>query len=94
MKTKEKGDLRRPEYQRKDTNSSRIISNVKALFSSGKKLTAMDINSFTQSNDARKVISTLRAEGWNITDVRLEDGRKLYWLTNPDKQLSIFEGQS
>lgn len=80
--------------QCKDSNSSRITSTVKALFLSGKKLTAMEINSYTHSNDARKTISTLRADGWPITDIRLEGGQKLYWLTKPDKQLSIFGGQS
>lgn len=65
----------------KSSNSSRVIQHVRAIFLSGRKVTAKEINSETNSNDARRVISTLRNdEGWNIKDIRLDDGRKLYWL--------------
>ncbi|SBW03801.1 conserved hypothetical protein [uncultured Dysgonomonas sp.] len=72
--------------------SSHINGTIRALFSSGRKLTAKQINSITGSNDARKQISNLRREGWNITDLRLPDNCKLYWLISPSKQLSLFQG--
>ena len=70
----------------KDNKSSRIIQQVRSIFLSGRKVTAREINAETNSNDARRVISTLRNdEGWDIKDVRLDDRRKLYWL-EPDKR--------
>jgi len=81
-------------YQQcKDSNTSRIRATIKALFSSGQKLTAKEINSITGSNDARKQISDLRREGWAITDLVQPDRCKLYWLIPDDKQLSLFEGK-
>lgn len=77
--------------QNKDTYSYRIIASIKQLFKSGRKLTAIEINEITHSNDARKVISTLRADGWNIQDIRFPDNRKLYWLVEPDRQLPLFK---
>lgn len=74
----------------KYSNKSRIINTVKSLLSSGEKLTAVEINQITSSNDARKVISTLRSEGWNIVDLRLPDNRKLYWLESSINQLELF----
>ena len=59
---------------------------IKALFRSGKKFTAKAINQLTGSNDARKAISVLRREGWNIHDLRQPDGCKLYWLDMDDRQ--------
>lgn len=74
----------------KDTGSSRIIQQVRAIFLSGRKVTAKEINTETDSNDARRVISTLRNnEGWDIKDMRLEDGKKLYWLEPDKRQTSI-----
>ena len=74
----------------KDTGSSHIIQQVRAIFLSGRKVTAKDINAETDSNDARRVISTLRNnEGWDIKDMRLEDGKKLYWLEPDKRQTSI-----
>ena len=66
----------------KDNHSSRIIQQVRSIFLSGRKV--------TDSNDARRVISTLRNdEGWDIKDVRLDDRRKLYWLEPDKRQMSI-----
>ena len=80
---KEKGSLH-------DSKSSPIIQQVRAIFLSGRKVTAKDINAETNSNDARRVISTLRNnEGWNIKDVRLDDNRKLYWLESDKRQMFI-----
>lgn len=74
----------------KDNKSSRIIQQVRAIFLSGRKVTAKEINAETNSNDARHVISTLRNdEGWDIKDVRLDDRRKLYWLEPDKRQMSI-----
>ena len=74
----------------KDNKSSRIIQQVRAIFLSGRKVTAKEINAETHSNDARRVISTLRNdEGWDIKDVRLDDRRKLYWLEPDKRQMSI-----
>ena len=65
----------------KSSNSSRVIQQVRSIFLFGRKVTAKEINSKTNSNDGRRVISTLRnVEGWNIVDCRLPDNRKLYWL--------------
>ena len=74
----------------KDNKSSRIIQQVRSIFLSGRKVTAKEINAETNSNDARRVISTLRNdEGWNMKDVRLDDNRKLYWLEPDKRQMSI-----
>lgn len=77
-------------FGNKDSKSSPIIQQVRAIFLSGRKVTAKDINAETNSNDARRVISTLRNnEGWNIKDVRLDDNRKLYWLESDKRQMFI-----
>ena len=74
----------------KDNKSSRIIQQVRSIFLSGRKVTAKEINAETNSNDARRVISTLRNdEGWDIKDVRLDDRRKVYWLEPDKRQMSI-----
>ena len=74
----------------KDSKSSRIIQQVRSIFLSGRKVTAKEINAETNSNDARRVISTLRNdEGWDIKDVRLDDRRKLHWLEPDKRQMSI-----
>ena len=71
--------------------SSRCIQHVRRLFLSGGKYTAKEINTIVGFNDARKAISTLRNEElWDIRDVRLDSGCKLYWLEKDDKQLSLF----
>ena len=74
----------------KGSKSYRIIQQVRSIFLSGRKVTAKEINAETNSNDARRVISTLRNdEGWDIKDVRLDDRRKLYWLEPNKRQMSI-----
>lgn len=74
----------------KDNKSSRIIQQVRSIFLSGRKVTAKEINAETNSNDARRVISTLRNdEGWKIADYRLPDRTKLYWLEQDKRQASI-----
>lgn len=74
-----------------NSTSSRCIQHVRRLFLSGGKYTAREINEIVGFNDARKVISTLRNnEGWDIRDIRLDSGCKLYWLEEDERQLSIF----
>lgn len=74
-----------------NSTSSRCIQQVRRLFLSGGKFTAKDLNRLVGFNDARKVISVLRNnEGWDIRDVRLDNGCKLYWLVQNENQLSIF----
>lgn len=77
----------------KSNSNPHIKATIRALFSSGRKLTAKEINAITGSNDARKQISDLRRGGWNIVDLRLPDNRKLYWLVPKERQLSLFQGQ-
>lgn len=69
------------DYNRKSTDSARLIQSVRQLFLSGGKYSAKTVNSLCQTNNARKFISILRnKEGWNIVDCRMPDGCKLYWL--------------
>lgn len=74
----------------KSSHSSRVIQQVRSIFLSGRKVTAKEINAKTNSNDARRVISTLRNdEGWNIVDCRLSDNRKLYWLAESPNDIKV-----
>lgn len=78
----------------KDSKNICISSAIKALFRTGKKLTAKKINQLTNSNDARKQISVLGRSGWNICDIRRPDGSKLYWLAEDDRQGMLnFQGE-
>ena len=70
MKEKEKATFAAPSTEYKDNKNICIRATIKALFRSGKKFTARKINQLTRSNDARKRISELRREGWDIRDVR------------------------
>lgn len=88
MKTKEKAtEAANPQRSGgKDNKNICIRTTIKALFRSGKKFSARKINQLTRSNDARKQISELRRSGWNIKDIRLSNGCKLYWLAEDDRQ--------
>ena len=86
MKEKEKATFAAPSTEDKDNKNICIRATVKALFRTGKKFTAKRINQLTRSNDARKAISVLRREGWNIQDLRQPDGSKLYWIAEDDRQ--------
>lgn len=69
------------DYTDKSTDSARLIQSVRKLFLTGGKFTAKEVNLLCHTNDARKLISTLRNdEGWKIEDIRLSNGCKLYWL--------------
>ncbi|WP_321520046.1 hypothetical protein [uncultured Bacteroides sp.] len=64
---------------------------VRKLLLLGGKFTAVQLNEIVGFNDARKVISDLRnKEKMNIQDIKLSDGRKLYWLEQDKSQLSLF----
>ena len=90
MNKKEKATFAAPSTNGgKDTKNICIRATIKALFRTGKKFTAKRINQLTHSNDARKAISVLRREGWDIQDVRQQDGSKLYWLAEDDRQMVL-----
>jgi len=72
-------------------NNTIIIAKIRGLFLNGGKYTAKQLNSLAGTNDARKAVSVLRADGMNIKDVRLVDNCKLYWYVSNENQLSIFE---
>lgn len=78
----------------KNSNNQRIIATIKGLFLAGRKLTAKEINDITGSNDARKVISDLRRQGWQITDMLLPNRFKLYWLLPDDRQLNLWRSKN
>lgn len=96
MRKKEKATEAAPHTNRgKDSDNIPIIKTIQSLFMTGKKFTAKRINQLTHSNDARKAISTLRRAGWDIQDVRQQDGSKLYWLAEDDRQGMLnFKGTS
>lgn len=80
VEKKRKATEAAPETGNKDSAKKQTHTTVKALFRSGRKLTAKEINLVTGGNDARKVISDLRREGLNIQDIRQSNRCKLYWL--------------
>lgn len=71
-------------------NNTVIIAKIKALFLSGNKYTAKQLNSMLGFNDSRKAISVLRQDGMNIQDVRTQNRCKLYWYVENSNQLSLF----
>ena len=70
--------------------STIIAAKIRALFLTGGKYTAKQINPACGFNDSRKAISVLRSSGMNIQDMRMDDRCKLYWLVQDDSQLSLF----
>ena len=82
VEKKKKATEAAPETGNKDSAKKQTHTTVKALFRSGRKLTAKEINLVTGGNDARKVISDLRREGLNIQDIRQSNRCKLYWLAH------------
>lgn len=69
-----------------------LIQRVKCWFLNGNLGTAIQINNECFTGDARKVISDLRAHGWNIHDVRVRGLQKLYWLDHEQRASLIKEG--
>jgi len=72
-------------------NNTIIIAKMRGLFLNGGKYTAKQLNSLAGTNDARKAVSVLRANGMIIRDVRLVDNSKLYWYVSNENQLSLFQ---
>jgi len=72
-------------------NNTIIIAKIRGLFLNGGKYTAKQLNSLAGTNDARKAVSVLRADGMIIRDMRLENNCKLYWLQVDENQLNLFE---
>ncbi len=60
------------------------------LLRRGHRYTALETNGMFHFNDARKMISDLRKDGYPIKDFRLADGRKVYYMQQ-DRQLSLFD---
>lgn len=84
MNKKTKGDHedRQSLEPNKDSKKLHIHQKIRGLFLNGGRYTASELNSICGGNDARKVISILRnKELLNIKDIRLDDNRKLYWLS-------------
>ena len=73
----------------KDNRFSTKIQQVRRLFQSGGRYTAVELNDIIISSDARKIISDLRSRGWLINDTTLEDGHKIYWLEEDKRQMKI-----
>lgn len=71
-------------------NNTVIIAKIRALFLTGKKYTAKELNALCSFNDSRKAISVLRSTGMNIQDIRLENQCKLYWYVSDINQLKLF----
>lgn len=66
-----------------------LIAKIRALFLTGGKYTAKQLNALCGFNDSRKAISVLRADGMNIRDIRLQNGCKLYWYVRDVNQLTL-----
>ena len=86
MVARKKATEATPNTEDKDRSKNHIRATVRSLFLSGRKLTAREINEITGGNDARKEISDLRRSGWNITDLKLSSGCKLYWLISKSQK--------
>lgn len=72
--------------------SSSLVQRVKRWFLLGNKGTAIEINNECSTGDARKIISDLRAHGWNIQDVRICGLQKLYWLDHEQRTAFLAKG--
>ena len=88
MTTNEKGS-NSPQSEKQDKgNNFSLKSRVLSALKNGERLTAIGINKNFGFNDARKVISELRQDGYLVADYKLADGRKMYFL-KPDGQIKI-----
>ena len=66
-----------------------LIAKIRALFLTGERYSAKQLNALCSFNDSRKAISVLRADGMNIRDIRLQNGCKLYWYVRDVNQLTL-----
>ena len=69
---------------------SPAIAKIRALFLTGGKYTAKQLNAVCGFNDSRKAISVLRSTGMKIQDVRMEGRCKMYWYQSDENQLTLF----
>ncbi|NCB70068.1 MAG: hypothetical protein EOM47_14660 [Bacteroidia bacterium] len=69
-----------------------IINKIRALFLTGAKYTAKELNALVGFNDSRKAISVLRSTGMKISDLRLPNHCKLYWYVPDNNQLNLWKG--
>ena len=81
-KTTPEGAIQR--VQCEDNDSSKVIQRIKFFFKTGCRGTAIDINRECLTGDARKVISDLRKQGWDIKDKVIRGLQKEYWLENKE----------
>ena len=89
MANKKKGSHkdRQSKERCKDIQNLRIHQKIRNLLLRGGKYTASDLNRICGGNDARKTISILRnKELLDIRDMRMDDGRKLYWYSPDTKK--------
>ena len=70
--------------------SNQIQTRIRALFLTGQKYTAKQLNEVCGFNDSRKAISVLRSTGMDIRDIRTESRCKLYWYQSDKNQLTLF----
>lgn len=86
----EKGAFAPSQMQDKGSKTFVRKQTMLNLLRRGHRYTAVDTNSLFHFNDARKIISDLRKDGYKILDYRLADGRKVYYMQE-DRQLSLFD---
>ena len=70
-------------------NNTIIIAKIRALFLTGNKYTAKQLNAVCGTNDSRKAISLLRQSGMKIQDIRQVNRCRLYWLEADNNQLKL-----
>jgi len=83
-----KGDLSRPAEMQCKGNDISLKNKILSVLKED-RCTAIMLNQRFCFNDARKVISDLRGDGHTISDYRLADRRKVYFLKK-SKQLELF----
>ena len=88
MTTNEKRDIIPQSEQKNKGGDFSLKKKVLSVLESGGRVTAIGLNKAFAFNDARKILSCLRQDGHPIIDVRLPDGRKMYFL-KPDGQIKI-----
>lgn len=84
--------------QSKDTKELRLPqlkSMLLQMMKEGQRFTAKEINRIADFNDARKFISDLRRHlsDYQVRDIRLNTGCKLYWLEPINTKPTLFSGQ-
>ena len=92
MEENNKRGITRPEENQYKGSTLSLKSKILSTLR-GEKCTAIQLNRRFGFNDARKVISILRQEGYPIKDYLLNDNRKVYYLQKSgEKDLFTTEG--